>query len=249
MAKKAPTKKASAATKKAPAKKPAPKEPAPKKKAAMSITALTAERAAAAREKAAKDALARMGRLKTQISDLFYDLALELKAFRDKRLHVALGHASFDECLEDQRIVGRDVAQKLLAIVDSGVSREVALAYGSHERAYASLRLTRATKRVDDSPATLIEEGVTIEGVPATEASVRTLEAALRKELAKGGKRASKPSPTQQATEDAARALSKAIGRVRGASAEVRAKHGKAPRVVVELSLESAAKLVERLSR
>lgn len=208
-----------------------------------------AERAQLKKAAAAESAMAHMLRLVRDIEESFYDLALLLREFRNKKMHVALGYPSFEACVEERGLIGSDAAQKLLALADSRVPRDVALAYQSFERTYRALKLTRKTKRPDDSPETLLREKKKIGGVPAERAPIVAYDAAIRDEERKAGVAPKNVSPALREAIATARALHAALAALDDVEAEARAKRGTPPRVLVELTLESARALTARITR
>jgi hypothetical protein len=112
--------------------------------AGLAKTVAPKERAATRRAHAL---VALILRRKHRIMEDFYELGTALRELLEKKLYVALGHASFDELLEKHDLMGRTQAYKLIALV-KGMTRDDALAFGQ-EKAYALARLLAATPEPD----------------------------------------------------------------------------------------------------
>jgi len=121
-----------------------------------------AKRLVPAGQKRGLELLSLIARKKIEIADALYDVGDALRELEKKRLYVALGHQSFDDMLEKRSIMSRSQAFKLLAIRDSKVTREQAIALGQ-DKTYALCRYAKATAGPDSVPL-LLERGISVEG-------------------------------------------------------------------------------------
>ena len=152
------------------------------------LAALGAEaRKARARQvERAEELLALIERRKAQIADAFYDVGEALRELLRDKLHVALGHASFEEMLVKRRVLAHTRAKQLIRIVDR-MPRHLALELGP-SKSLELVRWTEATPDVD-TPASVIRKNTSIDGVPARNISARGLSDA-RTTLVAGQRRA-----------------------------------------------------------
>jgi len=215
--------------------------PAAKPKAeSTSALVTTATKISAADRSRAESLLAEIARRKERITEDFYDIGLALSQLFKKKLHVALGHRSFDEMLKARNVVSPTTARGLMKLVAT-MSREQALAYGQ-EKAIALIDYSKATPELD-TPKTLMEGGQLPGGKPVVAASVRDLKSAAKQVRAAQGK--SKPlSAEEKVAQAEAKAVAKWL-RSRGVSKpEVTEARGKEGHVIrVELPVAAWAKL------
>ncbi|CAN5773141.1 hypothetical protein BH09MYX1_BH09MYX1_36810 [soil metagenome] len=135
--------------------------------------------AKAAAVKKATELLRLIARRKGRIVEDFYDIGAALKELLDKKLYLALGHASFEAMLEKRDVIGRTQAFKLIAVARE-LPRERALDVGA-ERAYALVALAAATPE-KDSAGSILNTGVAVRGKvkDVTGLSKRELEAVTK---------------------------------------------------------------------
>ncbi|MCC6558572.1 MAG: hypothetical protein IT372_37025 [Polyangiaceae bacterium] len=169
-----------------------PTSDAPPKSSRLPVVA-EAARAAGADRQRAEALLELIERRKESIAEDFYDLGEALRELQRKRLHVALGHASFAEMLRARRIMGLTQAKKLIEVAQA-LPRGKALELGP-EKAYALARYAAATPEIDTARS-LLEGGARIDDKPIEELSVRELTRAIGKVKAKV--RRSKPVPAEE---------------------------------------------------
>lgn len=200
-----------------------------------------AEKITAADRKRAEALLLLIERRKARIAEDFYDLGEALKEIQHKRLHLALGHASFADLLRARGIMGLSQAKKLIEVV-STLPRDKALTLGA-EKAYALARYTAATPELD-TPQSLLDQGAKIGGKPIADLSVRDLAVATGKVRAKAGK-AKPTSESEREAEQAARKFQAWLrkGGAKGATAAAQKVKG-AWWLRVELSAEAATRLL-----
>ncbi|MFO0608381.1 MAG: hypothetical protein U0324_34765 [Polyangiales bacterium] len=165
-------------------------------------------KAAAAERHAARlaELTALVRRKMTAAVESFYDIGEALREVMDKGLFAAAGHATFDDFLAAEGLMGRRQATKLIAVARR-VPREHALRLG-HERAYALSAYAEAAN--DTTVAELVTGAATVAGKPAVEASLREIEAATREARA----RAADEGPRAEARRERSRedeALAKAV--------------------------------------
>lgn len=218
--------------------KAADKRPAAKKVAAA--LAVTATKVSAADHARAESLLAEIARRKERIAEDFYDIGLALAQLSKKKLHVPLGHKSFDEMLKERNVISASTARSLIQLV-STMSREEALSVGQ-EKAIALLSYSRATPDLD-TPTTLLRDGQLPGGKPVADASVRDIKQAAKKVRTDQGK--AKPlSADAKAAAVEVKAVAKWL-RARGQSkAAVTAARGKEGYMIrVELTLTAWARL------
>ena len=240
----APARKSSAKPPPAPtAAKNPPAKPAGKTATGAEVTAAlvaTATKVSAADRSRAESLLAEIARRKERIAEDFYDIGLALSQLFKKKLHLALGHRSFEEMLKARDVVSPSTARGLMRLVAS-MSREQALAVGQ-EKAIALLGYSKATPELD-TPKTLMESGQLPGGKPVAAASVRDLKKATKEVRAAQGK--TRPlSADARAARAEAKAVSKwlrSCGVSRPEVAETRGKEGYLVRV--ELPVAAWAKL------
>lgn len=129
----------------------------------------------------------------------FWEIGLKARRIRDERGYVALGYATFDECIEVE--VGLSMRQlaKLLSVIH-WYGREDAVAIG-FERAAALISYGRALA-VD--PGELVRENAAIAGVPVMEASVRHIKNAATEAHKLRRKRLHSPAAKAAAREEKA---------------------------------------------
>ncbi len=191
------------------------------KTAALVATARTAGTAAQQR---AEELLEEIGRRKQRIAEEFYDIGEALRDLQKKKLHAALGYASFAALLEARQVMSLSQAHKLIRIVTT-LPRAKALAVGS-EKASILSGYAEATPE-PDTPEWLLDEGKLPDGKPIAEASTRELAEAAKKARSKSAK---KPvSPEETAARSGAKVVQAAL-RKRGAklaTAEVVRRSGK----------------------
>lgn len=208
------------------------------------ITLTVHKEATKIREADTRDAEALLGliaRRKARISEDFYEIGRALRDLLKKKLHLALGYASFKEMLQKRDVMSVTAAKKLIAIVSS-VPVEKALSLGV-EKAYALSRYTAATPE-PDSPALLLDSGAEVGGKKVTEATVRDLTRAVQSVNAKT-KPARKASPEEAAATKAARALTAWLRshKITGATASAK-RSGKTYRLILDLPLSASAALL-----
>jgi hypothetical protein len=199
------------------------------------------EKIAAADRKRAEALLLLIERRKARIAEDFYDLGEALKEIQHRKLHLALGHASFADLLRARGIMGLSQAKKLIEVV-STLPRDQALKLGA-EKAYALARYTAATPELD-TPQSLLDQGAKIGGKPIAEISVRDLAVATGKVRAKTGK-ATPKSDGEREAEQAARKVQAWLrkGGAKGATAEAQKVKG-AWWVRLELPADAATRLL-----
>ena len=229
-----------------PAGKPAPGSESPKRDtrslAARKANALatTATKATSAAQARAEALLKEIARRKERIAEDFYDIGVALAQIAKNKLHLALGHKSFDEMLKARNVLNPSTARSLIQLVGS-MTRDEALAYGQ-EKAIALLGYARATPEID-TPKTLMAAGQLPDGKPVAKASVRDLKQAAKKVRTAEGK--SKPASAEaKNAEIEAKAVARWL-RERGAGkAEISASRRKEGYVIrVELKVEAWARL------
>lgn len=200
-----------------------------------------AEKAQKANRRRAEALLADIARRKKTFEESFYEIGLALLEILEKKLYLALGHASFKEMLAARGVLGLTQAKQLLRIVET-MSRDKAQQVGV-EKAYALVRYTAATPE-DDTPEGLLSSGALVGTKPASEATLREILRATRDVRKKTAPK--KPrSPEEKAADDARRALSAWLGRRKVKGAEVRVlKRKEGFRIVVEIGAEQVGKVI-----
>jgi len=185
--------------------------------------------------------IANIARRMDRFAESFYEVGVALKELLEKKLHLALGYASFKEMLATRDVLGLTRAKQLLRVVET-MDRETALQLGL-EKAYALARYTAATPE-EDTPAGLLAAGALVGGKPAGEATLREIQRATRDVRRKTAPTKAK-DPEEKGAEDARQALSAWLvrRRVKGAEVEIRRRKG-GLRIVVELGADQVRKVV-----
>lgn len=182
-----------------------------------------------------------IARRKDRIAEDFYEIGKALRELQQKKLYLALGHASFSEMLDERKTMSLSSAKKLIEVV-SKVPLEQAIALGP-EKAYALARYAAATPQLD-TPASLLEIGAEIDGKKVAEASLRDLAQAAKKARAKT-KPVRAANPEEAAAAQAGREVSAWLRAHRVRGARVDAKRGaKGYRITIDLPVTSSAALV-----
>ena len=152
-----------------------------------------AEAAEAVRAKLARELVADIKTRIGQVARTFWELGRALKTMRDKKLHSALGYASFEAMVDGEKLGSDTLAYKLITVVENVPKREaVRLGY---EKAAALVSYVKVTPE-DDSAAELAKSDALIGGKRVSKSSVRELEA--HKKAVKAKADASKPKTAAQ---------------------------------------------------
>ena len=228
---------------KASAGKSPPPQAVTKRRAAGLVAAglvAAATKISAADRSKAEALLAEIARRKERIAEDFYDIGLALSLLSKKKLHVALGHKSFDDMLKTRNVLSPSTARGLIQLV-STMSRDEALAYGQ-EKAIALISYARATPEID-TPKTLMEGGQLPGGKPIAKASVRDIKQAATKVRVAEGK--SKPiSAEAKQAQAEVKAVTKWLRDRGAAKAKVTEARGKDGHVIsVELPVAAWSRL------
>jgi hypothetical protein len=147
-----------------------------------------AEAAGAARVTLARKLIADIRQQLGRVARTFWELGRALKTMRDKKLHGALGYASFEAMVDGEKLGSDTLAYKLITVVENVPKREaVRLGY---EKAAALVSYVKATPE-EDSAAELARSDALIGGKRLSKSSVREVEA--HKQAVKAKAAASKP--------------------------------------------------------
>ncbi len=147
------------------------------KKTTPHALAADSKKQLAARKRRALSLLALIDRRKDRITEDFYDIGEALRELLNDKLYVALGFDTFEQMLEERRVMSRSQAAKLIRLVES-IPRDEALRLGQ-EKAYALVTYTAATPE-QDVPAALVRRNATIHGKPLSQMSKRELQDAAK---------------------------------------------------------------------
>lgn len=212
---------------------------------AAAILAVVAEAKLAtnANKKRAQLLLDLIARRAVRMTEDFYEVGKALKELSDRKLHVALGFASFEAMLDAHGVIGITQARKLIEVV-SRVPLSTALELGL-EKAFALTRYADATPE-PDTPE-LLATGGTIGGEPIAKVGRRAIEEETKRLRQKAAEKKGLVDPARKEAEKVAkRGLSwlKARGAKKGAVEARRTKQGHL--IAITLPVAEASKLFER---
>ena len=159
---------------------------------------------------------------KDDIARAFYDIGAALAELHGKKLYGSLGYGTFDEMLEDKKLMTGQYARRLIQVARA-FDRDQAQRLGA-EKAYALVRYVARTKQSDD-PGEYLLEGFPVPGGkrrPIDEVGAREIAAATRMVVLR---QKGEHSASERARGDAARAARAVQAKLRArtdAQAEVR---------------------------
>lgn len=208
---------------------------------ALAKTAATATTAAARR---AEELLSLIARRKKRISEDFFEIGVALQELKKKKLHVALGYASFAAMLAGRGVMSARAADKLIDVVGA-VNRDQALELGQ-EKAYVLARLVALTPALD-TVADVLAEGATVRGKKVSVKELTTREIADVAAKARP-KRASPAEAEAKAIAGALQAAARAGGATH-ATVRVEPRKGKAWATLAAPVAELQALLARRRVR
>ena len=203
-----------------------------------------ARAAAPARAARARSALTAIRGLLVKAAETTWDLGHALAEFAQDKLFVALGYASFEECLAGERLISSTQAYRLIRIARH-FSRDELATLGSVEKADALITYAEATD-ARDTPAGLLKADALVGQKRVSKAGASDLESAAKTARAR---RTSDPADSRNAAR-AAKAKAD-LAREKRLVKHLKA-HGLAPsrvatkgaRVVVELDVATVDALL-----
>lgn len=128
----------------------------------------TARALSAQHRQRALELLAHIRRNTAAITDAFFEIGEALAEIHNNQLYVALGYRSFAALLEDEQILGKTQASKLIAVATL-LPRETAVRLGP-EKSYLLIRYARETQAPLKQ---LVRANAEIEGTPLQEMTIQ----------------------------------------------------------------------------